>query len=89
MKLLAPIVIKGLYEEVICLKDMSMTHVDLGIISVKEGEVYQSYIGVYLDDWSPQNGFLIKIDSYLWPFNSDNFVTLSELRESKLNDLGL
>lgn len=89
MTFLAPIVKDGLYEEVYCLKDMSMIHVKFGRIDVKEGECYQSYIGEYLEDWSPQNGFLIKVDSYLWPFNKKNFGTLRELRERKLNNLGL
>ena len=89
MIFLAPIVVKGLYEEVYCLKDMSMIHVDFGRIDVKEGEFYQSYIGEYLDDYSPQNGFLIKVGSYLWPFNKKNFEPLRELRERKLKDLGL
>ena len=35
MIFLAPIVVKGLYEEVYCLKDMSMIHVDFGRIDVK------------------------------------------------------
>jgi hypothetical protein len=79
----------GLYEEVICLKSMSMIHIDLGNIEVKEGEVYQSYIGEYLDEWSPQNRFLVKIGAFLWPFEKKHFGTLRELRERKLKDLGI
>jgi len=79
----------GLYEEVICLKSMSMIHVDLGNIEVKEGEAYQSYIGEYLDEWSPQNRFLVKIGAFLWPFDKKHFGTLRELRERKLKDLGI
>ena len=89
MSLLAPGVKDGLYEEVYCLKDMSMIHVDLGNIEVKEGESYYSYISEHLDEWSPQNRFLVKVGAFLWPFNKKNFGTLRELRERKLNDLGI
>ena len=89
MSLLAPGVKDGLYEEVYCLKDMSMIHVDFGTIEVKEGECYHSYIGEeYLDEWSP-NRFLVKVGEFLWPFNKKHFGTLRELRERKLNDLGI
>jgi hypothetical protein len=89
MSFLAPIVKDKLYEEVYCLKDMSMIHIDLGNIEVKEGECYYSYIGEYLDEWSPQNRFLVKVGAFLWPFNKKHFGTLRELRERKLNDLGI
>lgn len=90
MSYLAPIVKDGLYEEVYCLKDMSMIHVDLGNIEVKEGECYYSFISEeYLDEWSPQNRFLVKVGAFLWPFNKKHFGTLRELRERKLNDLGI
>lgn len=89
MSLFAPIIKDGLYEEVFCLKDMSIIHVDYGNVEVKEGESYQSYIGEYLDEWSPQNRFLIKVGAFLWPFDKKNFGTLRQLRERKLNDLGL
>jgi hypothetical protein len=89
MSLFAPSIKEGVYEEVFCLKNMSMVHVDWGNVEVKEGESYQSYIGEYLDEWSPENGFLVKVGTFLWPFNKKNFGTLRELRERKLNDLGL
>lgn len=89
MSFLAPIVKDGLYEEVFCLKDMSIIHIDLGNVEVKEGESYQSYIGEYLEEWSPQNKFLVKVGSFLWPFDKKHFGTLRQLRERKLNDLGL
>ena len=89
MSLFAPIIKDGLYEEVFCLKDMSIIHVDYGNVEVKEGESYQSYIGEYFDEWSPQNRFLIKVGAFLWPFDKKNFGTLRQLRERKLNDLGL
>lgn len=90
MSLFAPIVKDGLYEEVYCLKDMSMIHVDYGNIEVKEGECYYSYISEeYLDEWSPQNRFLVKVGAFLWPFDKKHFGTLRELRERKLNDLGI
>ena len=90
MSYLAPGVKDGLYEEVYCLKDMSMIQVDFGNIEVKEGESYHSYIGEeYLDEWSPQNRFLVKVGAFLWPFNKKHFGTLRELRERKLNDLGI
>ena len=90
MSYVAPIVKDGLYEEVYCLKNMSMIHVDFGNIEVKEGECYYSYISEeYLDEWSPQNRFLVKVGAFLWPFNKKHFGTLIELRERKLNDLGI
>ena len=89
MSLFAPIIKDGLYEEVFCLKDMSIIHVDYGNVEVKEGESYQSYIGEYFDEWSRQNRFLIKVGAFLWPFDKKNFGTLRQLRERKLNDLGL
>jgi hypothetical protein len=85
----APIVNKKLYVEVFCLKNMSIIHIDLGNIEVIEGESYQSYIGENLEEWSPDNKFLVKVGSFLWPFDKKNFGTLRELRERKLNDLGL
>ncbi len=90
MSFLAPVVKDGLYEEVFCLKDMSIIHIDLGNIEVRKGESYHSYIGEeYLDEYSPQNRFLVKVGSFLWPFDKKHFGTLRELRERKLNDLGL
>lgn len=89
MSLFAPMIKDGLYEEVYCLKDMSITHVDWGNVEVKEGESYQSYIGEHLEEWSPQNKFLVKVGAFLWPFDKKYFGTLRELREIKLNDLGL
>ena len=88
MSFLAPIVKDGLYEEVYCLKDMSIIHIDIGNIEVKEGESYQSYIGEHLDEWS-ETGFLIKVGAFLWPFDKKHFGTLRQLREKKLKDLGL
>ena len=90
MSFFAPVVKDGLYEEVFCLKDMSIIHIDLGNIEVRKGESYHSYIGEeYLDEYSPQNRFLVKVGSFLWPFDKKHFGTLRELRERKLNDLGL
>jgi hypothetical protein len=89
MSIIAPIVKDNLYEEVFCLKSMSILHVDYGNVEVKEGESYQSYVGEHLEEWSPQNKFLVKVGAHLWPFNKRNFGTLRELRERKLNDLGL
>ena len=89
MSYVAPIVKDRLYEEVYCLKDMSMIHIDLGNIEVKEGESYYSYVGEHLDEWSPQNRFLVKVGAFLWPFDKKHFGTLRELRERKLKDLGI
>jgi hypothetical protein len=89
MSYLAPVIKDGLYEEVFCLKDMSIIHIDLGNIEVKEGESYYSYIGEHLDEWSPQNRFLVKVGAFLWPFDKKNFGTLRELREKRLNNLGI
>lgn len=88
MSIFAPIVNDTQYEEVFCLKSMSIFHADIGNIEVKEGESYQCYIGENLDEWSPQ-GFLIKVGAFLWPFDKKNFGTLRQLREIKLSDLGL
>jgi hypothetical protein len=67
-----------------------MIHVDLGNIEVKKGESYYSYIGEeYLDEYSPQNRFLVKVGFFLWPFDKKHFGTLRELRERKLKDLGI
>ena len=51
MSYLAPGVKDGLYEEVYCLKDMSMIHVDFGNIEVKEGEkiAIDGYKKAYLE----------------------------------------
>jgi hypothetical protein len=88
MSLVAPIVKDDLYEEVVCLKDMSIIHIDMGNVEVKEGESYYSFIGEQLNEWS-ETGFLIKVGAFLWPFDKKYFGTLRELREKKLKDLGL
>jgi hypothetical protein len=88
MSLVAPIVKDDLYEEVVCLKDMSIIHIDMGNVEVKEGESYYSFIGEQLNEWS-ETGFLIKVGAFLWPFDKKHFGTLRELREKKLKDLGL
>lgn len=87
MNLFAPVG-DELYEKVVCLKDISIVHVDIGNIEVKEGESYYSYIGEHLDEWST-DGFLIKVGAFLWPFDKKHFGTLRQLREKKLKDLGL
>ena len=40
MSIIAPIVKDNLYEEVFCLKSMSILHVDLGNVEVKEGDAF-------------------------------------------------
>jgi hypothetical protein len=81
----------GEYKEVICLKTMSVIHIDCGNIEVFEGQTYRECLSGfgYLKENSKDDFALIEIDGYLWPFDKKHFGTLRELREKKLKELGI
>jgi len=84
--------LKGEYREVICLKTRSITHVDWGNIEVFEGQAYReclSGFGYLKENICKDDCVLIEVGGHLWPFDKKNFGTLRQLRERKLNDLGL
>jgi hypothetical protein len=84
--------LKGEYREVICLKTRSITHVDWGNIEVFEGRTYReclSGFGFLKENICEDDSVLIEVGGHLWPFDKKHFGTLRELRERKLNDLGL
>jgi hypothetical protein len=83
---------KGEYREVVCLRSRSITHVDWGNIEVFEGQTYReclSGFGFLKENICGDDCVLIEVNGCLWPFNKKDFGTLRELRERKLNDLGL
>jgi hypothetical protein len=83
---------EGEYREVVCLRSRSITHVDWGNIEVFEGQTYReclSGFGFLKENICGDNCVLIEVGGHLWPFNKKDFGTLRELRERKLNDLGL
>jgi hypothetical protein len=55
MSLFAPIMVEGLYEEVFCLKSISITHVDLGNYIESEdgdyGSIPSFYCSINIGDW--------------------------------------
>jgi len=84
--------LKGEYREVVCLKTKSITHVDWGNIEVIEGKTYRECLsgtGFLKENICGDDSILIEIGGFLWPFNKKYFGTLRELREKRLNDLGL
>ena len=84
--------LKGEYRELICLKTRSITHVDWGNIEVFEGQTYReclSGFGFLKENICKDDCVLIEVGGHLWPFDKKHFGTLRELRERKLNDLGL
>ncbi len=84
--------LKGEYREVVCLRTRSITHVDWGNIEVFEGKTYReclSGFGFLKENICKDDCVLIEVGGHLWPFNKKDFETLRELRERKLNDLGL
>ena len=83
---------EGEYREVVCLRSRSITHVDWGNIEVFEGQTYReclSGFGFLKENICGDDCVLIEVCGHLWPFNKKDFGTLRELRERKLNDLGL
>ncbi len=88
--------LRGEYKEVICLKNISITHIDcsnwVGNIEVFEGKSYReclSGFGYLKENICKDDCILIEINGYLWPFNKKHFGTLRQLREKKLNELGI
>jgi hypothetical protein len=84
--------LRGEYKEVICLKNISSTYVDYGSIEVFEGKFYReclSGFGYLKENICDGDCTLIEIDGNLWPFDKKHFGTLRELREKKLNELGI
>ena len=84
--------LRGEYKEVICFKNISITHIDWGIIEVFEGKSYRECLngfGYLKENICNGDCTLIEIDGNLWPFDKKHFGTLRELREKKLNELGI
>ena len=82
--------LKGVYQEVICLKTRSIIHIDWGNIEVFEGKVYReclSGFGFLKENICKDDYVLIQIGHCLWPFPKSNFSTLIELRDEKINQL--
>jgi len=82
----------GEYKEVICLKTISVIHIDCGIIEVFEGQSYReclSGFGYLKENICYGDCALIEINGHLWPFDKKHFGTLRELREKKLKELGI
>lgn len=82
--------IGGEYKEVICLKTVSINHIDWGTVEVFEGKYYReclSGFGYLKENICDGDCSLIEIDGYLWAFDKKNFGTLRELREKKLNNI--
>ena len=86
--------IRGVYQELICLKTQSIIHIDWGNIEVFEGKPYRECIGGagFLKEnlkVKVKDCVLIEINGCLWPFDKKYFGTKSELRDKKLKELGL
>jgi len=82
---------RGEYKEVICLKTISINHIDWGDVEVLEGKFYRECLSGfgYLKENICDDDYcsLIEINGKLWPFDKKHFGTLRELREKKLKDL--
>jgi hypothetical protein len=60
---------RGEYREVICLKTLSIIHIDWGNIEVFEGQTYRECLSGYgylKENICGDNGILIEINGYLW-----------------------
>ena len=73
------------YKKVICVKEIRQKDEVWGTIEVNVGDIRWA-----LKDhkWSKFH-HLIKNGGGLWPVDYSNFKTLDELREDKLNELGI
>jgi len=81
---------RGEYREVICLKTLSIIHIDWGNIEVFEGQTYRECLSGYgylKENICGDNGILIEINGYLWPFDEIYFITKSELRNTKIDEI--
>ena len=77
------------YVEVYCLKDFNITLNDENIF-LKEGEMYYSFIGTEVSEMiDSKKHIMIRINQRIICFDKKNFGSLRELREKRLNDLGL
>ena len=82
--------LRGVYQELICLKTRSIIHIDWGNIEVFEGKVYReclSGFGFLKENICKDDCILIELGGMLWPFDKSNFSTLIELRDEKINQL--
>jgi hypothetical protein len=89
--------INGKYEDVICLKNMSIIDIDWGNynsfnIEVIEGKIYRNCLsgfGFLKKNICNDNQILIEIGGMLWPFLKGNFTTKDKLRDLKLKNIGI
>lgn len=80
---------ESLYIEVICVKDVRELDDVWGSLVINEGD-----IRLALKDHNWDRCHLIKCDSFwvndgMWPVNRSHFKTLDEIRDDKLNELGI
>lgn len=74
-----------LTENVICTKSRSVIHIDWGNFEVEEGKVYKRLVE---KDNSSDYSHIRFVWCYM-PFSKEDFVTLSEMRDKKITDLGI
>ena len=84
--------LRGVYQEVICLKTRSIIHIDWGNIEVFEGQTYRECLSGYgflKENICKDDCVLIEVGGMLWPFDKSNFATKSDIRDIKLTELGI
>ena len=72
------------YTKVICVKGIRQKDEVWGTLEINEGDIRWA-----LKDHNWDRCHLIKCDDGMWPVNRSHFKTLDEIRDDKLNELGI
>ena len=75
---------ESLYIELICVKDVRELDDVWGSLEVNKGDIR---LALKHHDWS--NCHMIKYGSGMWPVDKSHFKTLDEIRDDRLNEIGI
>ena len=75
---------ESLYIEVICVKDVRELDDVWGSLEINEGNIR---LALKNHNWN--HCHLIKCNNEMWPVDRSHFKTLDEIRDNRLNELGI
>lgn len=82
---------ESLYIEVICVKDVRELDDEWGALVINEGDIRLALTRYNKSrkDHNWDRCHLIKCNDGMWPVNRSHFKTLDEIRDDRLNELGI